>query len=94
MTVLCDLIGISFHLHWRFLQHTEKTKLCMEEVQVSVSSPFPPFNATYLQVRDSIAFPQSDLENLQGANESCKSCQALLATSTYTNQQDVSSGGF
>lgn len=65
-----------------------------EPVLLWISFPITPaLKVTYLQLRDAIAFPQGDLENLQGANEGCQPGQALLATSTHPDQQSISSGG-
>lgn len=48
---------------------------------------------SYLEVRDLVALPQRDLEYVHGADESCKSCQALLAAPPNTNQQSIAPRG-
>lgn len=47
----------------------------------------------YFEVIDSITFTQRDLENLQHAEESSQSTQALLPTPTNSNQQGITIGG-
>lgn len=47
----------------------------------------------YFEVIDSITFTQRDLENLQHAEESSQSTQALLPTPTNPNQQGITIGG-
>jgi len=56
-------------------------------------SPTSALKVTYLQVRDPVAFPQSDLEDLQRADEGCQPGQALLAAAAHADQERISSGG-
>lgn len=91
------LSAVPYHI-WTFLVSSQRCHSMCNKIKFSgqVFISFPSTSAlevTYLQVRNAITFPQSDLENLQRANEGCQSGQALLAASAHANQESVSSGG-
>lgn len=48
------------------------------------------FSQSNLEVRDAVAFPQGNLENLQVGDEGSQSGQTLLAAAAHSHQQSVS----
>lgn len=47
----------------------------------------------HLEVIDAVTFPQSDLENLQQAEEGGQPTQTLLPAASHPHQQGVTIGG-
>lgn len=50
------------------------------------------YKRMHLEIGNAVSFLQSNLEDLNGADEGCQSCQALLATPAHPDQQGVSPG--